>query len=100
MRTTNQLLVAVILVVVASCCSKPKPGPTLPVRPVSPEVVTIVAPETPCELPELPQPIPFVGFPSPDGSQIYVSTSDMRALAVYLAGMRAWITAASVCMER
>ena len=90
----------VILLPLLLACRKPCPAcATLPVRPVSEPVVTVVAPRPPCVLPELPQPIPFVGFPSPDGSQIYVSVTDMRALAVYLAGMRAWITGASVCLQ-
>lgn len=95
MRTAA--LAAVLLV--ASCCAKPKPCPTLPVRPVSEPVVTVVAERPPCALPELPQPIPFVGFPSPDGTQIYVSTSDVKALAIYLASLRGWVQAASACLQ-
>ena len=89
----------VVLLLVASCCAKPKPCPTLPVRPVSDPVVTVVAERPPCALPELPQPIPFVGFPSPDGTQVYVSTTDMRSLAVYLASLRGWIASAAGCLQ-
>ena len=91
--------VIVILLVVTSCCAKPKPCPTLPVRPLSDPVVTIIAPRPPCGLPELPQPIPFVGFPSPDGTQIYVSKTDMAGLAIYLSQIREWITSASACLQ-
>jgi hypothetical protein len=90
-----------VLPALALACRKPCPAcATLPVRPVSEPVVVQVAPRAKCALPDLPQPIPFVGFPSPDGQQIYVSTTDMKALAVYLAEMRGWITSAAVCLER
>ena len=92
-----RVVVAIVLCVVLSCCHPD--CPTLPARGVTPAPVVTVAPPLPCELPELPGPIQMVGFPSPDGQQIYVSTTDFRNFAVYLAGMRAWIVAAAICLE-
>ena len=94
--------VIVLVVLIANCCAKPKPCPTLPVRPVSEPVVTVVAERPPCALPELPQPIPFKWIPlsaSPDEQQGTVSKMEMAALAVYLAEIGSWIISANACLE-
>ncbi len=93
------LLLPLVVVVLASCGPKCPACPTLPERPVTSAPIVTVAEPLPCELPPLPQPFEFVGFPSDDGSKIYVTISDLKQLAVYLVGMRAWITVASTCLK-
>lgn len=93
------LLLIPVLVVLASCGPKCPACPTLPERPVTTPPIVNVADPLPCELPPLPQPFEFVGFPDADGQRIFVTISDLKQLAVYLVGMRAWITVASTCLE-
>ena len=89
-----------VALLIAAGCSKNCPTcPTLPVRPVSPPVKVITLDPPTCTLPELPQPFVPVGYPSPDGQQIYVSRTDMAKLGVYLAGIRDWIETAAGCLE-
>lgn len=41
----------------------------------------------------------FVGFPDADGTRIFVTKTDLGALAVYLASEHAWIEAAALCLS-
>jgi hypothetical protein len=87
---------ALLLLVIASCC---KPCPTcaaLPPRAVSPPVVAVSASPLPCNLPPLPMPIQLVGMPSEQG--LLVTKTDMQGLVVYLVGIRSWIDAAQLCI--
>lgn len=79
------------LILVASCCAKPKPCATLPVRPVSdPVVVQVVADPLPCVLGPEPAKITVVGFTKEDMAAIVANRS------LWVARARA----ASLCLER
>lgn len=87
------LLLSTLLV--ASC--RPR-CPACP-KPVTPAPVTVIAEPLACNLPALPMPIAKpIGFPSPDGQSIYMSTSDAALLVDYLMSMRGWIEAAAPCL--
>jgi hypothetical protein len=82
---------ALIAVLASACGGKCPACPTLPVRPVSEPVKVITIDPPRCVLPDLPEPFKMVGYPSPDGQQIYMSKTDVAQLAVYLAALRNWV---------
>ncbi len=82
--------VIVFVLLVASCCAKPKPCPTLPVRPVSePVVVTVVADPVPCELGPEPATVQIGGFTKEDMATV------MANRALWVARARA----AALCLR-
>jgi hypothetical protein len=77
------------------CC---RAAPSCP-KPVPPAPVTIIAEPIACNLPALPSPITrAIGFPSPDGQQIFVSVTDFADLGAYVLGLHQWIEAAAPCI--
>lgn len=81
------------LLLVASCGPKPKPCP-----PVEPPIIVTPDP-TPCELPELPEPIALGAYACGAGI-ICVPRAAWDALGGYLAGARGWIQTAAACLEQ
>jgi hypothetical protein len=62
--------------------------------------VTVVATPLTCDLPTLPLPLTDpVGYPSPDGQSIYLSTTDAARIMDYLIGLQDWIDSAAPCIE-
>lgn len=86
---------ALAIVLVASCCKKPV-CPVNAAKTVDPPVVAVMAPELPCNLPTLPVPIQVVGMASEQG--VLVTKTDLQSLVIYLAGIRAWVDAAQLCI--
>ena len=79
-----------------SCRSCPDPVQVLPPRP--PAQITVTPDKTPYNLPPLPTPATMGGVP--DGEdKVIVTKSGLADLARYLGGVRAWIEAASICLE-
>lgn len=85
------LLTSCSLLASPSCPKQPVPEPK--------PVVSVVPERPPCNLPPLPVPMHFVGFPDADGSRIYVTKDDLADLARYLVGLQLWIRAATDCLQ-
>lgn len=97
MQWTRSIAVGspMLLALAATSCSAHCP----PCAALPPQTVVAKAPE--CHLPELPAPpSKLVGFPSPDGQNIFVSRSDWAQLVGIVEGMSNWIVAAVPCLEQ
>lgn len=88
-------LVAVFVALTIAACRTPCPKCPLPVTP--PPVVVVQHPP-PCNLPALPDPIPQLGIPDAPRDGYFVPRQSWALLGGYVAGVRAWIVAASGCL--
>ena len=95
-------LVAIIIAFVLFACSsghRAKECATLPALSSVPPTINVAPSATPCILSPRPQPFQLVGFPSEDGSKLYVTKTDLAALVVWLSAMDDWAASAALCLE-
>lgn len=95
-RFAISLILPLLLASLTASCCKDRVCP----KPVQPAPRTVIAEPLECKLPSLPLPLTKpVGFPSPDGAQIFVSLTDWATLGAYVLGLHQWIEAAAPCIE-
>lgn len=96
-RKRSWPLTLAMLLASSTSCFRSHSCPTCPPLRDPPPPITVEAARPPCNLPPLPQPATLGGVP--DGDRVIVTKDGLGQLAVYLAGVRAWIGAAAICLE-
>ena len=86
--------IAAAILILASCGPKcPKPPPCVPPTPV-----VVIQRPPPCTLPALPEPIEGLGVPDATRDGYFVPRQRWAELGGYVAGVHAWVRAATDCL--